>query len=184
MTEITQLLVAWRDGDHSALEQLTPLVYGELRRLARRQLGRDRGLTLQATAVVHEAYLKLIDQHSVSWQNRTHFFAIAARLMRRIVLERARARRAAKRGAGATHIVFDEVGIAPSERPIDALALEEALSRLSQIDPRQGEIVELRYFGGLSIQEVAGLLDISEGTVKREWRSARAWLHKEIMPSG
>jgi RNA polymerase sigma-70 factor (ECF subfamily) len=181
---VTQLLVAWTDGNPDALEQLMPAVYGELKRIARAHLARDRGRTLQATALVHEAYVKLVDQHSVSWQNRAHFFAIAARLMRRIVLKGARRRHAAKRGGGAIDVEIDGIEIPAGERPADLIALDEALTRLAALDPRQAEIVELRFFGGLSIEEVAEFLGLSAGTVKREWRSARAWLHKEITAAG
>jgi RNA polymerase sigma-70 factor (ECF subfamily) len=177
---ITQLLLAWSEGDRGALEQLMPAVYGELKCLARRHLAGERGHTLQATVLVHEAYLKLIDQHSVTWQNRAHFFAIAARLMRRIVVNHARTRNAGKRGNGAAPLNIDDIDVLADDQSIDLLALDDALSRLARVDPRQGEIVELRFFGGLSIEEIATALAISTGTVKREWRTAKAWLHKEI----
>ena len=177
---VTQLLVAWSGGDSHALDTLMPAVYGELKRIARYHLARDRASTLQATALLNEAYLKLVDQHSVSWQNRAHFFAIAARLMRRIVLKQARRRRAAKRGAGVVDVPIDDVEIASGERPVDLIALDEALTRLAALDPRHSEIIELRFFGGLSNEEVAEVLQISTGTVKREWRTARAWLRKEV----
>lgn len=177
---VTQLLVAWGQGDPSALEQLIPVVYNELKRMARRHVARERGQTLQATALVHEAYMKLVDQRSVSWQNRAHFFAIAARLMRRILMKRARRRQAAKRGGDATELCVDEVEIRSGEPPVDVIALDAALTRLATVDPRQGDIVELRFFGGLSIEETAEALDISPATVKREWRTAKAWLYKEI----
>ena len=177
---VTQLLVAWREGDRSALEQLIPVVYMELKRMARRQVAREHGQTLQATALVHEAYMKLIDQRSVSWQNRAHFFAIAARLMRRIVMKRARRRQAVKRGGAAAELCVDEVEIASGEPPVDLIALDAALTRLAAVDPRQENIVALRFFGGLSIEETAAALEISPATVKREWRTAKAWLYKEI----
>ena len=181
---VTQLLVAWSGGDRHALDQLMPAVYGELKRIARYHLARERASTLQATALLNEAYLKLVDQHSVSWQNRAHFFAISARLMRRIVMKRARRRRAAKRGAGVVDVRIDDVEIASGERPVDIIALDEALTRLAALDPRQSEIIELRFFGGLSIEEVAEVLHVSTGTVKREWRTARAWLRKEVTSAG
>jgi RNA polymerase sigma-70 factor (ECF subfamily) len=177
---VTQLLVAWSGGDREALDQLMAGVYGELKHIARYHLARERASTLQATALLNEAYLKLVDQHSVSWQNRAHFFAIAARLMRRIVLKEARRRRAAKRGAGVVDVRIDDVEIAAGERPVDLFALDEALTRLAALDPRQSEIIELRFFGGLSIEDVAEILQVSTGTVKREWRTARAWLRKEV----
>lgn len=179
-TSVTQLLVAWSGGDREALDQLMPAVYGELKRIARYHLARERASTLQATALLNEAYLKLVDQRSVTWQNRAHFFAIAARLMRRIVLKQARRRRAAKRGAGVVDVRIDDVEIASGERPVDLIALDEALTRLAALDPRQSEIIELRFFGGLSNEEVAEVLQVSTGTVKREWRTARAWLRKEV----
>lgn len=180
--DVTQLLLAWGRGDRAACEELIPLVYAELKRLARLHLARERSQTLQATALVHEAYLKLIDQHSVRWQNRAHFFAIAARLMRRILMKRARRRNAAKRGKGATHLSIGDLELrAADERPVDLLALDDALTRLATLDARQAEIIELRFFGGLSIEDIASALEVSPGTVKREWRSARAWLYKEVM---
>jgi RNA polymerase sigma factor (TIGR02999 family) len=181
--DVTQLLVAWSAGDRQAIEPLMSAVYTELKRLARRQLVRERGHTLQPTALVHEAYMKLVDQRAVDWQNRAHFFAIAAQLMRRIVLKRARRRRAAKRGGGIADLHIEEALIAPGERDFDLIALDEALTRLTAMDFRQGEVVQLRYFGGLSVEETAEVLRVSAGTVKREWRSAKAWLHKEITKS-
>jgi RNA polymerase sigma factor (TIGR02999 family) len=181
---VTQLLVAWGRGDRSALEELVPVVYDELKRIARRHVARERGQTLQATALVHEAYMRLVDQRSVSWQNRAHFFAIAARLMRRILMNHARARHAAKRGGAAADLCVDEVEIGSAERPLDLIALDAALTRLEIVDPRQERIVELRFFGGLSIEETAEALEISPATVKREWRTAKAWLYKEIQQPG
>jgi len=178
--EVTRLLVAWGQGDTSALERLIPVVYNELKRMARRHVARERRQTLQATALVHEAYMKLVDQRSVSWQNRAHFFAVAARLMRRILMKRARRRHAAKRGGAATEIGVDEVEVQSGEPPVDLVALDAALTRLATVDPRQAHIVELRFFAGLSIEETAEALDISPATVKREWRTAKAWLYKEI----
>ncbi len=177
---VTDLLVAWNGGDRAALDALLPAVYVELRRLAGRHLAGSRGHTLQPTALVHEAYLKLIDQRAVDWQNRAHFFAIAARLMRRIVLKRARRRRAAKRGGGAVDVSIDDATLLSNERAADLIALDEALTKLAAMDRRQSEIVELRFFGGLSVEETGAVLGISTGTVKREWRTAKAWLHKEV----
>nr|WP_110171324.1 sigma-70 family RNA polymerase sigma factor [Luteitalea pratensis] len=177
---VTQLLVAWNGGDREALEQLLPLVYAELKRLARGQLSRERRATLQPTALVHEAFVKLVDQRVVDWQNRAHFFGIAACLMRRIVLQRARHIRAGKRGGGALHVAIDDATVLSDERSAELVALDAAMVKLAAMDPRQGRIVELRFFGGLSVEETGEVLGISAGTVKREWRSARAWLYKEI----
>jgi RNA polymerase sigma factor (TIGR02999 family) len=177
---VTQLLVSWNNGDRAALQQLMPVVYSELKRLARWHLARERGHTLQPTALIHEAYIKLIDQRAVDWQNRAHFFAITAQLMRRIVMKRARRRRAAKRGGGAVDVSIDDATILSDERGADLIALDDALMRLATMDPRQGRIVELRFFGGLSVEETGEVLGISAGTVKREWRTAKAWLHKEV----
>jgi RNA polymerase sigma factor (TIGR02999 family) len=179
--DLTQLLVEWRTGNRDALDQLMPLVYRELQTLASRYLSRERaGHTLQATALVNEAYLKLIDQRNVQWQNRAHFLGIAARLMRRILIDHARRRGRAKRGSAATHITLVE-GLAASEpRDIDAIALDDALVALEKLDPQQAQMVELRFFGGLTVEETAEVLGISEGTVKREWRVAKAWLYRHI----
>jgi RNA polymerase sigma factor (TIGR02999 family) len=179
--DLTRLLVEWRTGNRDALDQLMPLVYRELQTLASRYLSRERaGHTLQATALVNEAYLKLIDQRNVQWQNRAHFLGIAARLMRRILIDHARRRGRAKRGSAATHITLVE-GLAASEpRDIDAIALDDALVALEKLDPQQAQMVELRFFGGLTVDETAEVLGISEGTVKREWRVAKAWLYRHI----
>ena len=181
--DVTQLLLAWSGGDRAAIGPLMSAVYAELKHLARGQLGRDRGHTLQPTALVHEAYMKLVDQRAVDWQNRAHFFAIAAQLMRRIVLKSARRRRAAKRGGGIADLHLEDASAASGERDLDLIAMDEALTRLTAMDPRQGQVVELRFFGGLSVDETAAVLRVSAGTVKREWRSAKAWLHKEITRS-
>jgi len=179
--EITQLLVKARNGDHEAESALVPLVYDELRRLARRYMRHERpDHTLQATALVHEAYLKLIEQREITWQNRAHFFGVAAQLMRRILVDHARARLAEKRGGSQQKIALD---VALAFSPVQSeqfLALDEALDRLSQLDPRQGRIVELKFFGGLSDEEVAEMLAISTRTVKRDWSVARAWLFREL----
>jgi RNA polymerase sigma factor (TIGR02999 family) len=178
---ITQLLVNWSEGDQAALDQILPLVYDELRRLARSYLRRERSdHTLQPTALVHEAYIRLIDQHSVTWQNRAHFFGIASQMMRRILVNHALSRAAAKRGGLAQKLSLDEaVGL--SDQPeVDLIALDHALQELEALDSRQSRIVELRYFGGLTIEETAEVLGLSPATVKREWSTARLWLRRQI----
>ena len=176
---VTQLLVNWSNGDQAALDQLLPLVNDELRRLARNYLRRENpGHTLQPTALVNEAYLRLIDQQNVQWQNRAHFFGIAAQLMRRILVDHARRHAYAKRGGGAIQVSFDE-GMAVTEaKAAELLAVHEALEQLTKLDERKGRIVVLRFFGGLSLEEVAEVLSISSPTVQREWRAAKAWLHR------
>ena len=176
---VTQLLVNWNNGDQAALDQLLPLVNDELRRLARNYLRRESpGHTLQPTALVNEAYLRLIDQKQVQWQNRAHFFGIAAQLMRRILVDHARRHAYAKRGGGAIQVSFDE-GMAVTEaKAAELLAVHEALEQLTKLDERKGRIVVLRFFGGLSLEEVAEVLSISSPTVQREWRAAKAWLHR------
>jgi RNA polymerase sigma factor (TIGR02999 family) len=177
---VTQLLLAWSGGDRAALDRLTPLVHGELRRIAASYLRRERpDHTLQPTALVHEAYLRMVDQKRVQSQNRAHFFAIAANLMRQILVNHARNRRALKRGGGHRHTLDENVAIA-GETPIDLLALDDALGKLAKLDPRQSDIIELRFFGGLTEEEVAEVLGVAPITVKREWRSARALLYKEM----
>jgi RNA polymerase sigma factor (TIGR02999 family) len=179
---VTQLLIRWTEGDKQALEDLLPLVYDELRRLARRYLQQERpGHTLQSTALVHEAYLRLIDQN-VNWQNRAHFFGIAAQMMRRILVDHARSRSAAKRGDGACRVILDEGLVALPERDLDVVALDGALSNLAKIDPQQSKIVELRFFAGLSIEDTSEVLHISPATVKRDWAMAKAWLLREMRP--
>ena len=175
---VTELLVAWGQGDRAALEQLIPLVYDELKQMARRHVACERGQTLQATALVHEAYMRLVDQRSVSWQNRAHFFAIAARLMRRILMNRARRRHAAKRGGAAADLSVDDVEIESGEAAFDLVPLDAALTRLETVDPRQGRIVELRFFGGLTEEEAAQALGVTDRTVRRDWVKARAWLNR------
>ncbi len=179
--EITQLLIAWNRGDQRARDELMPLIYGELRRLARGHLRRERpNHTLQPTALVNEAFLRLIDQSQVNWQNRAHFFGAAARLMRRILINHAEARRAAKRGGEAERVSLNEVDHLGVEQEMDLIALNEALKNLERVDPQQSQIVELRYFSGLTIEEVAEVMGISPATVKREWSTARAWLRREL----
>lgn len=179
--DITGLLVAWGDGDKAALDRLMPLVYQELRRLARRQMRRERrGDTLQTTALVNEAYLRLVDYERVQARDRNHFLSIASQAMRRILIERVRSRRADKRGSNPQKISLDEVAEVADARAADLLALDEALQALSMIDPRKAQLVELRYFGGLTIEETANVLGVSTPTVERDWRTARIWLHREI----
>lgn len=179
--EITQLLLAWRNGDNEALNRLIPLVYDELRQFAHRYMNkRFAGQTLQTTALVNEAYIRLVGQDQVDWQNRTHFFAVCARVMRNLLVDRARSRQADKHGGGARRVSLDDAAIVLPERQIDLLALDEALDRLAGIDPRKSQIVEMRYFGGMSVEETAEVLAVSSITVKREWLKARAWLYREL----
>lgn len=178
---ITHLLKEWSDGDRQALDKLTPLVYEELRHQAARYLRRERpGHTLQTTALIHEAYLRLIDAKDVHWQSRAHFFAIAANLMRRILVEHARRRDADKRGGSQVRVQLDEALAVADEADVDLLAIDEALDRLAAIDPQQARVVELRFFSGLSVEETAAALGVSPKTVKRDWSVARAWLRREI----
>ncbi|HEX6184756.1 MAG TPA: sigma-70 family RNA polymerase sigma factor [Pyrinomonadaceae bacterium] len=178
---VTRLLREARAGDRAALDELLPLVYRELRQIAARHLAQERpGHTLQATALVHEAYLRLIDQHSVDWRNRAHFFSIAAEMMRRVLVNHAVGRRAQKRGAGETLLSLDEVVSFPNRQDVDLILLDEALTRLAELDPLQARIVEMRFFAGLTIEEVAEVLGVSDSEVKREWRSARAWLTTQL----
>ncbi|MEP7363975.1 MAG: sigma-70 family RNA polymerase sigma factor [Acidobacteriota bacterium] len=179
--DVTILLDNWSKGDQNALDQLTPVVYDELRRLAASYMRRERqDHTLQSTALVNEAYLKLIDQKNVVWQNRAHFFGIAAQMIRRILVDHARAHKAEKRGGGAGVLSLDEAIGVPEKRDIEILSLNDALTQLSELDPQQGRIVELRFFTGLSIEETAEVVGVSPATVKREWAAARAWLFREI----
>jgi len=180
--EVTRLLLAWNAGDQAALEKLMPLVYGELRQLAERHFRKERrGHTLQPTAVVHEAYFRLIDQTRVTWKNRGHFLAIASQAMRRILIDHARGRDAEKRGGEVEKVTLD-VAIASPEpsREVDILALDEALDRLKALDGTQAQIVELRFFGGLTIEETADVMETSPSSIKRDFRSAKAWLFREL----
>jgi RNA polymerase sigma factor (TIGR02999 family) len=178
--EVTQLLVDWGNGDQSALEELIPLVYDELRRLAGRYMGREsQGHTLQASALVNEAYLRLIDQKNVQWQNRAHFFGVAAQLMRRILVDHARSRLRAKRGGGAQMVSLAEQA-AISNEVAEVIALDAALDKLADMDPRKSQIVEMKFFGGLTTEEAAEVLKVTSRTVEREWRKAKAWLNREI----
>jgi RNA polymerase sigma factor (TIGR02999 family) len=179
-SDVTALLVAWSNGEEAAGGVLITAVYGELRRLARGYLRRERpGHSLPPTALVHEAYLKLVDQRRVRWQNRAHFFAIAAHQMRRILVDHARAHGAAKRGPGAT-LPLTGIDVGTDPPAVDVLALDEALDKLAQIDPRHSRLVELRFFGGLTVDETAAVLDIAPITVKRDWALARTWLYREL----
>ena len=179
--DVTDLLIDWGNGDQAALNQLMPLVYDELRRLASRYLRQERpGHTLQTTALVHEAYLKLVDQKNNNFQNRVQFFAVAAQVMRHILVDFARSRRAFKRGGDYCRLSLDEAALSSEERDPDLLTLSEALNSLAEIDPQQSRVVELRVFGGLTVEETAEALGISPRTVKREWSMAKAWLHKQM----
>jgi RNA polymerase sigma-70 factor, ECF subfamily len=179
--EITELLEQWSDGNQTALDKLYPLVYEELRRLARSYMKREpKGHTLQTTALINEAYVRIVDQKSVHWQNRSHFFAISAQIMRRILVDHARRYLHAKRGGGARRVSLDEAMIVATERSEEVLMLDEALSNLARMDPRRCQVVELRYFAGLNNQEIASVLHISENTVMRDWNLARAWLYQQL----
>ena len=179
--DVTRILQDWSDGDQDAPARLMPLVYEELRRLARDYLRHQRsGHTLQATALVHEAYLRLVDQQSVSWQNRLHFFAVAAQVMRYILIDYARSHTAAKRGGSARKLSLDEAKISPQERAAELVALDDALKSLAKVDRRKSQVVELRYFGGLSVEEIAEVLGVSEKTVRRDWHMAKLWLYREL----
>ena len=185
--EITVLLKAWVAGDQTALDQLTPLIYDELRRVARRHMRKERpGNTLQTTALVHEAYLRLADAKNVDWKDRAHFFALSARIMRQILVDAARARASAKRGGDLQHvghseaIVLDEIAENVPQKSIELLALDHALDNLARIDPRKSRVIELRYFGGLSVEETAEVLNISPQSVMRDWKLAKAWLRREL----
>lgn len=178
---VSKLLLNWGQGDQGAREALIPLVYDELRRLARRYLRRERpDHTLQSAALVNEAYLRLIRQDQPQWQNRAHFFGVAAQLMRHILVDHARNRAAAKRGAGAPRLTLDPDVALPQARDVDLVALDDALNQLAALDPQQSRLVELRFFGGLSIEETSVVLGVSPATVKREWATARAWLQREM----
>lgn len=181
--QVTQLLIDWRNGDRDALDQLMPLVYDELRRIAKRsRRAHPSGNTLQTTDLINEAYLKLAGKRGIDWQDRVHFFAVAARVMRYLLIDNARAKQSAKRGGGAAQISLNEVALISPERSREILALDEALERLAAMDERKSRIIEMRYFAGMSIEEVAEVLDVSEVTVKREWTRAKAWLYRELKP--
>jgi len=182
--EITGLLLDWGKGDRSALDELVPLVYKELRRMAHKYMRREReGNTLQSSALVNEAYIRLVDVNRIQWQDRAHFFAIAAQIMRQILVDRARSRHRDKRGGAAQRVPLDEAEVLAGDRSPDVVALDQALTDLYAIAPRRGQIVELRYFGGLNIDETAEVLGVSSPTVQREWRSAKAWLLRALTHS-
>jgi len=179
--DITRLLNEWKNGNARALDEITPLIYDELRRLARSHLRRENpGHTLQSTALVHEAYLRMVDQQSVSWQNRSHFYGIAAQMIRRILVDHARAKRTHKRGDAAPRVAIDEALGLHQSPDLDIVALDDALNALAEMDPRQSRIVELRFFAGLSLEETAEALGVSAATIKRDWTLARAWLKREL----
>lgn len=179
--EVSRLLVAWSNGDQAALDELVPLIYEELHRLAHRYISRERpDNTLQTTALAHEAYLRLVDVTGVQWQNRAHFFAVAAKTMRRILVDLARSRHTLKCGGGPQQVSLDGVMLASPKRGADMLALDEALERLAALNPRQSEVVELRYFGGLTEEEVGEVIKISPRTVRSDWRLAKTWLYREL----
>ena len=179
--QVTQLLLAWRDGEESAFEKLTPVVYEELRRLAHRYMAGERAAhTLQTTALVNEAYVRLIDGKQVNWQNRAHFFAISARLMRRILVDWARSRQSQKRGDQPQQVTLDEALMLTRGRNEDLVALDEALKTLTEVDPRKSQVVEMRFFGGLSVEETAEVLKVSPDTVLRDWKLAKLWLLREL----
>jgi RNA polymerase sigma factor (TIGR02999 family) len=181
--EVTQLLQAWRGGDEQALHKLTPLVYAELRRLARSYMHRERpGHTLQTTALVHEAFTRLIDTPQVDWQDRNHFFAVCAKLMRRVLVDHARSQGYLKRGGGVTLVPLDEARDVGHDGEVDLFALDEALTGLAALDPRKGQVVELRFFGGLTVDETAEVLCTSPDTVMRDWKYSKAWLMRELDP--
>jgi RNA polymerase sigma factor (TIGR02999 family) len=182
---VTGWLVAWRSGDQAALDRLVPVIYQELHRLAERNMRRERALgnraqTLQTTALVNEAYLRLVDASRLQWQNRAHFLAIAANLMRRILVDSARKRRYAKRGGEQRPILLEEAALIPAPRATDLVALDDALNTLAKIDPRKTQVVELRFFGGLSVEESAHVLNVSAATVLRDWRLSKSWLLREL----
>ncbi|HSO75207.1 MAG TPA: sigma-70 family RNA polymerase sigma factor [Blastocatellia bacterium] len=184
-SDVTQLLLDWSNGDKAALDKLVPVVYEELRRLASSYMRHERsGHTLQTSALVNEAYMRLVDYRQMQWQSRAHFFAVAAQAMRRVLVDHARKQRFAKRGGGAVKVSLDESLAVSQKQAADLIALDDALTDLEAIDPRKSRIVELRYIGGLNIEETAEVLDISPATVQREWRAAKAWLYRAIKEGG
>lgn len=179
--ELTQLLIDWSNGDQAALDKLMPLIDAELRRLAHRYMTRERaGHTLQTTALVNEAFLRLVNRKNLHWQNRAHFFGIAAQLMRTILVDHARSHASAKRGGGARKLELDEAMVVSQQKASEVIALDDALKQLALLDPQQSRIVELRFFGGLTVEEAAEVLKISPATIKREWSTAKAWLYHEL----
>lgn len=178
---VTQLLVSWGRGNRAALDALTPLVHSELRRVAARCMAGERpGHMLQATALVNEAYLRMVDWENIQWQNRAHFFAVAARTMRRVLVDAARSRDRKKRDNGQIHLTLSAASEVPATQPIDLIALDDALKTLADLHTRQSQVIELRFFGGLSLEETAHVLDVSVGTVRRDWSLAQAWLFREL----
>ena len=178
---VTQLLIDWSNGDQSAFDKLMPLIDEELRRLAHHYMSRERaGHTLQTTALVNEAFLKLVNRKNLQWQNRAHFFGLAAQVMRTILVDHARSHASAKRGGGARNLELDEALLVSQQKASEVVALDEALNQLALIDPRQSRIVELRFFGGLTVEEAAEVLHVSPVTIKREWSTAKAWLYREL----
>jgi len=178
--QVGELLRAWSDGDTSALERLAPIVYDELHRLARRYMRGERpGHSLQTTALVNEAYMRLVGYERLQWQNRAHFFAVSAQLMRRILVEHAR-RHNLKRGGGVLHVSLDEAAVVGGDRAADLVVLDDAMNTLAQLDPRKAQVVEMRFFGGLSVDETAVVLKVSPATVMRDWSTAKAWLYREL----
>lgn len=178
--EVSGLLQAWGDGDRGALDRLTPIVYDELRRLAKLYMRRERpGHSLQATALVNEAYMRLVDYKGMQWQNRAHFFAVSAQLMRRILVEHAR-RHNLKRGGDVQHVSLEETAVVGGDRAADLIALDDAMVVLARVDPRKVQVVEMRFFGGLSVEETAEVLNVSSVTVMRDWSTAKAWLYREL----
>jgi RNA polymerase sigma factor (TIGR02999 family) len=179
--DVTGLLHEWRQGDKSAFDKLMPIVYDEIRRIAHRYMQKERdGHTLQTTALINEAYVRLVGQQKIEWQNRAHFFAVTAQVMRHVLIDHARRLQNAKRGGGVQHIALDHVDAMSPERAKELIALDEALSELAKLDPRKSRVVELRYFGGLSLEETADILEISLMTVRRDWRAAKAWLYRRV----
>ena len=179
--EVTELLRQWRNGDKEALQKLTPLVYDELHRLAHQYIRRERpGHTLQTTALVNEAYLRLVEQKDVEWQSRAHFFAVSAQVMRHILVDYARQHSSAKRGGNAERVTLDDKATVSRERASELVALDEAMQALEEIHPRRSQVVELRYFGGLNNKEASEVLKVSEATIERDWRFAKAWLYREL----
>jgi RNA polymerase sigma-70 factor, ECF subfamily len=178
--DISMLLRAWSDGDQSALQSLTPILYRELRRLAHHYMERERsGHTLQTTALVNEAYIRLVDYKRMQWQDRAHFFAVAAQVMRRILVDHARSHNI-KRGAGVQHVALDDVAVVSADRTGDLVALDDAMNALARLDPRKVQIIEMRFFGGLSVEETAAVLKVSPATVRRDWSIAKFWLYREL----
>ena len=182
---VTGLLLKWGEGDQEALERLIPLVYDELHRIARKHMGHEAvGHSLQATALVNEAYLRLVDAHAVAWRDRTHFLAVSARIMRHILVDHARARKYKKRGGDAGRVTLDEALVVSDEPTQDFVALEDALTALAAFDERKSRVIELRFFGGLTVEETAAVLNVSPDTVMRDWRLAKVWLHREMRDAG